>query len=205
MKFMRKTKDELDQSLLEEKQRHHFAPSSNLLKNTSSSNNTLETIIEEVPSYGQVIGYRFGRVSFGGFNPVVEENVQKGKWKPVRVHAEDEDNDSDVEVPASKRSKIVKQEALKDEPVYGSLIATCGKQFLSRTKVEDEDSDSVEEIDVELPSKKRGGWVTRGFRSDNFNMDRRNDSNSDKSKKKNKRPRLSPNKKARFMKPSDDF
>lgn len=152
--------------------------------------------MEEVPSYGQVIGYKFGRISFGGFNPTVEYNVGRGKWKAVHVNPSSEggDGDSDTEGPPKKRLKSEDEH----EPVYGSLIATCGKHF--QRKAEAMESDDEEEVPIPLP-KKKGGWLPRGFRNDNHKKRRgQNDSRNRKNQ-----PQPPPGKKAKFMKPSEDF
>jgi len=132
MKFMRRTKNQVDKERVEKKHREHFAPpavievedikpdTKNLLKTTGH--------VEEIPSYSQCEKWIFGRQSFGGFNPEVESNVLKGVWRnhyvgePVGNNEEEEpikrEPDNEVDVPDEEMAAT-----------YGSIIGTLAKHF----------------------------------------------------------------------------
>jgi hypothetical protein len=63
-----------------------------------------KSTVECCPSYSQLEGHTFGRQSFGGFNPLVEQNVKSGLWRPFHLdpfeegRPEEDDNElSDLE------------------------------------------------------------------------------------------------------------
>ncbi len=214
-----------------------------------------------MPSYSQCIGYKFGRLSFGGFNPTVEYNVKKRNWRAVHVGSATSDEEEDSDEDGGR--KLKDEVDVDDEEMaqtYGSIIGTVGKQLME-DQDEDEDQspspagkyksnwnknkrmkrgeDSDDEqnqgkpvwgksysVDVGVGGmKKGGGWTKKGFRSrsnsrkspneaqggrgqeeqgpsNHQNQKQGDRQRNKKNKYKNDSP---PEKKRKFMKPSEDY
>jgi len=147
MKFMRKTKSQIDKDRVEKVHREHFAPaksdtspsvkaeaSSSGIKNEPATP-TSSLTVEELWSYNQCERYIFGRQSFGGFNPVVENNVKKGIWKPFYMEeSEYAHDDSEEEEGIKKNQSDVDVSDEEMSKTYGSLIGTLAKRFTRKNK-----------------------------------------------------------------------
>ncbi|ODN02845.1 M-phase phosphoprotein 6 [Orchesella cincta] len=156
MKFMRKTKDQIDKERVEKVHREHFAPAesetSASVKGDAASSGFNKTpgiasrknepttsksslTVEELWSYNQCERYIFGRQSFGGFNPVVENNVKKGIWKPFYLEeSECQQDDSEEEEGIKKNQSDVDVSDEEMSKTYGSLIGTLAKRFTRKNK-----------------------------------------------------------------------
>jgi len=132
MKFMRKTKDQLDKDKVEKTHREHFAvdiKSEVDSTTTTTSQTSLTAIVEEVPSYSQCIGYNFGRVSFGGFNPIVEYNVSRGIWKAAKAGVPESDPEDEAKSEDALENDVPDEEMAR---TYGSIVGTLGKHFMNK-------------------------------------------------------------------------
>lgn len=192
----------------------------------ASSSTTSVCVIEEVGSYSQCEGHIFGRQSFGGFNPVLEQNVRKGIWRPFYIdptHLEDEDEELDSE---TKKKDMKDEMDVDDEEMakhYGSLVATLGKRFAKKGKNQSgSDGPPNKRIkmdpNVEENKKKKGGGWKGLFKSGKKGQEdtseakspggggRRRGGRRGKNSKQSQEEKgqTDPKKKRKFMKPKDD-
>jgi len=160
MKFMRKTKDQLDKDKVEKTHREHFAADikSEVDSTTTTTSQKLTAIVEEVPSYSQCIGYNFGRVSFGGFNPIVEYNVSRGIWKAAKAGVAESDPEDEVKSEGAPEENDVPDEEMAR--TYGSIVGTLGKHFMNKR-----DRNTEEDTKNDTRQGNNNGRRNRGNRS----------------------------------------
>jgi hypothetical protein len=231
MKFMRKTKDNLDQDSTEQSHRKHFGvkvdvqkksdlinqPSVNADKNrkpststtyaASDPSSTVTAVIEETSSYSQCLGYSFGRVSFGGFNPTVEYNVKRGIWRTGFNVGQDQSDEDDE----SKEKDISDSEMAE---LRANVIGSMERRFKTKKQRGGQDADRDNPILEETSgtsSKRKGrqpNWKKKnaeeqqqGSSSSSWFNGHGQPLKKSSSSADHKSP---PQKKRKFMKPSDD-
>jgi hypothetical protein len=139
------------------------------------------------------------RQSFGGFNPLVEQNVKSGLWRPFHLdpfeegRPEEDDNElSDLEEERSEGEEKAKK--------YGSLVGTLAKRFMRKrdrggksTKVKKEEKEVVI-VGIEMSSTK--GKRTKSKDSSTRSKKRKAEEEDDEGK--------GGKEKRKFMKPNDE-